>query len=97
MGISAIESNKQYSNKYVDVVYDRRSYNFAVTCKSRNRIIMVMSMLYSYGLSFDVSWLAGSHNYGKVKFQVPVFVGHDSDRQALSNKILDELLDGKVE
>lgn len=57
---------------------------------------MVMSMLYSYGLSFDVSWLAGSHNYGKVKFQVPVFVGHDNDRQSLSNKILDELLDGKV-
>lgn len=96
MGISAIESNKQYSNKYVDVVYDRRSYNFAVTCKSRNRIITVMSMLYSYGLSFDISWHAGSHNYGKVRFQVPVFVGQDSDRQALSNKILDELLDGKV-
>ena len=56
-----------------------------------------MSMLYSYGLSFDISWHAGSHNYGKVRFQVPVFVGHDSDRQALSNKILDELLDGKVE
>ena len=57
---------------------------------------MVMSMLYSYCLSFDVSWRAGSHNYGKVKFQVPVFVGQDSDRQSLSNKILDELLDGKV-
>lgn len=97
MSISERKAVRQWSNKYVDVVYYRYSFYISVTCKSRRRINTVMDLLYCYGLSFDISYHSKAGNYGKVDFQIPVFVGPDYERRDVCRDILYKILDGTVD